>query len=238
MNNIKPTVLVVEDEQYILKIMETLLSANDYRVITAQNGATAKSHVFSYMPDVILLDLGLPDMDGARLLREIREQTRIPVIVVSARNMERDKVLALDNGADDYITKPFSAPELLARMRAVLRRRSAVSEGTADMYTVGGFSIDFVKRVVTVDGQPIRLTQVEYRIVELIAHQPGKVLTYSYIINHIWGPYADAENNRILRVNMSNIRRKIEQDRMAPKYILTEIGIGYRMAEGSSNGEL
>lgn len=229
MNNVKPTVLVIEDEQYISKVLETLLSADGYRVITAQSGAAARAHVFSYMPDVVLLDLGLPDVDGVQLLRELREQTHIPVIVVSARNMERDKVAALDNGADDYITKPFSAPELLARMRAVLRRHT-VAEVQEDFYAVGDFRIDFSKRVVTVGGEAVRLTQVEYRIVELIARQPGKVLTYSHIINHIWGPYADNENNRILRVNMSNIRRKIEQDRMAPKYILTEIGVGYRMA--------
>ena len=230
MNNVKHTVLVIEDEQYISKVLETLLSADGYRVITAQSGAAARAHVFSYMPDVVLLDLGLPDVDGIQLLRELRERIDIPVIVVSARNMEKDKVAALDNGADDYITKPFSAPELLARMRAVLRRHT-VAEVQEDCYTVGDFRIDFSKRVVTVNDEPVRLTQVEYRIVELIARQPGKVLTYSHIINHIWGPYADNENNRILRVNMSNIRRKIEQDRMAPKYILTEIGVGYRMAE-------
>lgn len=230
MSHNKPTILVVEDEQYISKVLETLLSTDGYRVITAQNGAAARSHVFSHMPDLVLLDLGLPDIDGIRLLRELREQISLPVIVVSARNMEQDKVAALDNGADDYITKPFSAPELLARIRAVLRRRSAAAE-PGDAYAVGDFRIDFDKRVVTVAGEVVRLTQVEYRIVELIARQPGKVMTYSHIINHIWGPYADAENNRILRVNMSNIRRKIEQDRMAPKYILTEIGVGYRMAE-------
>ena len=125
MNNVKHTVLVIEDEQYISKVLETLLSADGYRVITAQSGAAARAHVFSYMPDVVLLDLGLPDVDGIQLLRELREQIDLPVIVVSARNMERDKVAALDNGADDYITKPFSAPELLARMRAVLRRHTA-----------------------------------------------------------------------------------------------------------------
>ena len=230
MNNVKHTVLVIEDEQYISKVLETLLSADGYRVITAQSGAAARAHVFSYMPDVVLLDLGLPDVDGIQLLRELRERIDIPVIVVSARNMEKDKVAALDNGADDYITKPFSAPELLARMRAVLRRHT-VAEVQEDFYAVGDFRIDFSKRVGTVNGEAVRLTQVEYRIVELIARQPGKVLTYSHIINHIWGPYADNENNRILRVNMSNIRRKIEQDRLAPKYILTEIGVGYRMAE-------
>ncbi len=230
MNSNKLTVLVIEDEQYITKVLETLLESDGYRVITAQTAAAARNQVFAYMPDIVLLDLGLPDMDGIQLLKKLREQIQIPVIVVSARNMDRDKVVALDNGADDYITKPFSAPVLLARMRAVLRRHTA-AETTEDVYAVGDFRIDFAKRVVTVGGEPVRLTQVEYRIVELIARQPGKVLTYSSIINHIWGPYADAENNRILRVNMSNVRRKIEQDRMAPKYILTEIGVGYRMAE-------
>lgn len=154
----------------------------------------------------------------------------MPVIVVSARSMERDKILALDNGADDYIAKPFSAPELLARIRAVLRRNSsgALNE---DIYAIGRFKIDFSKRTVSVNGESIRLPQVEYRIVELLARNPGKVLTYGYIINNIWGPYADADNNRILRVNMSHIRKKLEPDSMKPQYILTEIGVEYRMAE-------
>lgn len=230
MSGVPSTVLIVEDESYILKVLETILSSDGYRVITAQSAAGARSCISSHMPDLVLLDLGLPDADGIQLLREMRSWARIPVIVVSARNMERDKVAALDNGADDYITKPFSAPELLARMRAVLRRREPSPDGE-DCYSVGGFTIHFSKRSVTVDGVPIRLTPVEYRIVELIARQPGKVMTYSYIINHIWGPYADAENNRILRVNMSNIRRKIEKDSLSPQYILTEIGVGYRMAE-------
>lgn len=230
MNSVKPTILVVEDEQYISRVLTTLLDTGGYRVITAQNGVAARAQVFAHMPELVLLDLGLPDVDGIQLLRELRQQIDIPVIVVSARNLERDKVTALDNGADDYITKPFSAPELLARIRAVLRRRTA-AEGPGDSYTVGELCIDFSRRVVTLSGEPVRLTQVEYRIVELIARQPGKVLTYSHIINQIWGPYADAENNRILRVNMSNIRRKLETDRLSPKYILTEVGVGYRMAD-------
>lgn len=154
----------------------------------------------------------------------------MPVIVVSARSTERDKILALDNGADDYITKPFSAPELLSRIRAVLRRNSSGSVND-DTYCVGDFNIDFNKRIVNVNNETIRLTQVEYRIVELLARNPGKVLTYDYIMSNIWGPYADSENNRILRVNMSHIRKKLEPDSMKPRYILTEIGVGYRMAE-------
>lgn len=230
MSGIKQTILVVEDEGYILKVLTTLLSADGYKVITALTGDTARSAVSSHMPDMVLLDLGLPDMDGIELLREIRGWSKVPVIVVSARQMEEDKVDALDAGADDYISKPFSAPELLARIRAVMRRNSAET-GINDSYSVGDFVIDFGKRMVSVAGEVIKLTQVEYRIVELIARQPGKVMTYSYLINNVWGPYADAENNRILRVNMSNIRKKIEKDSMAPEYILTEIGVGYRMAE-------
>ena len=230
MTNIKKTVLVVEDEGYILRVLETVLSASGYRVLTAGSAAAANTIITSHMPDIVLLDLGLPDMDGVDMLRSMRTWTKVPVIVVSARATEQDKVIALDNGADDYISKPFSAPELLARMRAVFRRNA--SEGTAeDSYAIGDFRIDFARRQVSVGEEQIRLTQVEYRIVELIARQPGRVLTYGYLIEHIWGPYADPDNNRILRVNMSNIRRKIERDTMAPKYILTEIGVGYRMAD-------
>lgn len=226
----KPIILVVEDESYIKKVLETALLAGGYRTISAINGAQARSSISSHMPDMMLLDLGLPDMDGIKLLKELRQWSTMPVIVVSARSTERDKILALDNGADDYIAKPFSAPELLARIRAVLRRNSsgALNE---DIYAIGRFKIDFSKRTVSVNGESIRLTQVEYRIVELLARNPGKVLTYGYIINNIWGPYADADNNRILRVNMSHIRKKLEPDSMKPQYILTEIGVGYRMAE-------
>ena len=209
MSNIKSSILIVEDESYIKKVLETALAAGGYRTISAVTGAQARSAISSHMPDMVLLDLGLPDVDGVKLLKELRQWSAMPVIVVSARSTERDKILALDNGADDYITKPFSAPELLARIRAVLRRNSSGSAND-DTYCV---------------------TQVEYRIVELLARNPGKVLTYDYIMSNIWGPYADSGNNRILRVNMSHIRKKLEPDSMKPRYILTEIGVGYRMAE-------
>ena len=230
MSNIKPSILIVEDESYIKKVLETALAAGGYRTISAVTGAQARSAISSYMPDMVLLDLGLPDMDGVKLLKELRQWSAMPVIVVSARSTERDKILALDNGADDYITKPFSAPELLARIRAVLRSNSSGSAND-DTYCVGDFNIDFNKRIVNINNETIRLTQVEYRIVELLARNPGKVLTYDYIMSNIWGPYADSENNRILRVNMSHIRKKLEPDSMKPRYILTEIGVGYRMAE-------
>ena len=230
MSNIKSSILIVEDESYIKKVLETALAAGGYRTISAVTGAQARSAISSYMPDMVLLDLGLPDMDGVKLLKELRQWSAMHVIVVSARSTERDKILALDNGADDYITKHFSAPELLARIRAVHRRNSSGSAND-DTYCVGDFNIDFNKRIVNVNNETIRLTQVEYRIVELLARNPGKVLTYDYIMSNIWGPYADSENNRILRVNMSHIRKKLEPDSMKPRYILTEIGVGYRMAE-------
>lgn len=230
MSSNKPNILVVEDESYIKKVLETALSAGGYRTLSAENAAQARTAMSSHMPDMVLLDLGLPDMDGLKLLKEFRQWSSSPVIVVSARSTEQDKILALDYGADDYITKPFSAPELLARIRAVLRRNSS-GAATTDVYSVGDFKIDFARRAVSVGNELIRLTQVEYRIVELLARNPGKVLTYGFIISNIWGPYADAENNRILRVNMAHIRKKIESDSMKPKYILTEMGVGYRMAE-------
>ena len=226
----KALILVVEDDRPIRNLIVTTLKTHDYKYITAENGSSAILEASSHKPEIILLDLGLPDMDGVKLLKELRQWSAMPVIVVSARSTERDKILALDNGADDYITKPFSAPELLARIRAVLRRNSSGSAND-DTYCVGDFNIDFNKRIVNINNETIRLTQVEYRIVELLARNPGKVLTYDYIMSNIWGPYADSENNRILRVNMSHIRKKLEPDSMKPRYILTEIGVGYRMAE-------
>ncbi len=223
-------VLIVEDEEYVLHVLKTILGTDGYRILTAKNGESAKMKILTHQPDMILLDLGLPDIDGVDLLKKLRSWTKVPVLVVSARTTEKDKVLALDQGADDYISKPFSSPELLARIRAAFRR-NIIADYVVDTFSVGDFLIDFEKRVVTVKSVPVRLTQIEYQIVELIARQPGKVMTYGYLIKNIWGPYADTQNNRILRVNMSNIRRKIEEDSMNPRYILTEIGVGYRMAE-------
>ena len=226
--NEKTNVLVVEDEAYISRLFDAVLTAAGYRVMSAKNGVCATALLTSNMVDLLLLDLGLPDMDGLEILRNLRAWSDIPVIVVSARGLEKDKVLALDLGADDYITKPFSAPELLARIRAALRR--TVFGVHAETYTVGDLCVDFNKRRITLAGEPVKLTQVEYRIVEMIAKQPGSVLTYAQIIHGVWGPYAPTDDNKILRVNMANIRRKIEDDNVSPKYILTEIGVGYRMA--------
>ena len=187
----------------------------------------------SYHPDVILLDLGLPDMDGTEIIQWLRQNYGTSVLVVSAREEEEEKVRALDLGADDYITKPFGTPELLARIRTALRHQARQESGEdlpRESYHIGDLTIDFKRRQVLLHDELVQLTQTEYKIVELIARRPGRVLTYDYIIRRIWGDYA-VGNNRILRVNMAHIRRKLEENPAEPEYIMTEIGVGYRMAE-------
>lgn len=234
MNN-KVSILIVEDENRISSFMNTILSVNNYHVITATNGKEALALVTSYCPDAILLDLGLPDMDGIHLIKTIREWSQIPIIVVSARDHERDKVEALDLGADDYITKPFGTSELLARIRTALRHaQNRVDKSMAQngCFTTGGLTIDYDKRHILVDGVDVHLTQNEYKIVALLSKYAGRVLTYDYIIKTLWGPHAKYDN-QILRVNMANIRRKIEKNPAEPEYIFTEVGVGYRMVEGN-----
>ena len=185
------------------------------------------------MPDVVLLDLGLPDIDGTRVLTRLRGWYEGPIIIVSARNQEKEKVGALDIGADDYITKPFGTYELMARIRTAIRHSNKILDDHVNNnrpYSAGGLVVDFEKRRVTVNDKEVHLTRVEYKIVSLLAKNSGKVITYDTIINEVWGPYAD-DNNRILRVNMANIRRKIEETPGEPKYIFTELGVGYRMLE-------
>lgn len=230
----KLTALIIEDEKSIRSFIETTLNANGYRVYTAASGQEGLSFATSNCPDVILLDLGLPDIDGLQVIRQVREWSILPIIVISARTQEKEKVTALDAGADDYITKPFGASELLARIRTALRHHhlqaSAPGKTPGPIYQYGGLMIDYEKRLVTLEGQIIHLTQIEYKLVTLLARHSGKVLTYDYIINQIWGPYAD-NNNQILRVNMAHIRRKLEANPAEPQYIFTEIGVGYRMQE-------
>lgn len=227
-------ILVVEDETTIFRVLETILTANDYQVIHAVNGQQALAMASSHCPDLILLDLGLPGMDGTEVIRRLREWSGTPILVVSARDQEEEKVRAFDLGADDYITKPFGTSELLARIRAARRHASQLASERAlvcPSYHYEDFSIDFERRAVTVADEEIHLTQNEYKIVERLARQPGRVLTYATLLHDIWGPYKGSDN-QILRVNMANIRRKLEKNPADPRYILTENGIGYRMAEG------
>ena len=228
-------VLIIEDEEAIINVLASILIANEYIPVIAKNGGQALTMLRSFQPDVILLDLGLPDMDGIDILKKAKESHNCPVLVVSARDKEWEKVEALDLGADDYITKPFGTSELLARIRVALRNRSDGEEKSASekgIYCCGKLRVDLEKHVVTLDNERVHLTKNELRIMELLSRDPGKVLTYDYLIKNIWG--ADMpENNRILRVNMANIRRKLEENPAEPKYIITEIGVGYRLADES-----
>ena len=230
----KYTVLIVEDENNISSFMTTILTANNYNVICAKDGAQAYMMITSYCPDIIILDLGLPDVDGTKIIKSVREWSLVPIIVVSARTHERDKVNALDLGADDYVTKPFGTSELLARVRTALRhvRNREASEGNnqTGSFTNGNLRVDYDKRHVYINGQDARLTQNEFKIVALLAKYVGRVLTYEFLIKNIWGPNFKCDN-QILRVNMANIRRKIEKTPAEPQYIVTEMGVGYRMIE-------
>ena len=227
-------VLIVEDEKSILKLLRTILTANQYDVIEAATGTEALSLINSHCPDLILLDLGLPDMDGNSLLHAVRKWSSTPIIVISARTHELDKVEALDLGADDYITKPFGTSELLARIRMALRHTQTMSQNEqiarTGCFRSGGLTIDYNKYRVYVDGVDAQLTQGEYRIVALLGKHAGRVLTYDFLMKQLWGPNSSGDN-KILRVNMTNIRRKIEKKPSQPKYIFTETGVGYRMAE-------
>ncbi len=231
---IRDKILVVEDEKGIAGFIRAILSAQGYEVIPAANGREALTMIASHCPQLVVLDLGLPDMDGMDLIESVRAWTQTPIVVVSARSYERDKVEALDRGADDYLTKPFGAAELLARVRVALRHaRSGGPKLDGGRFRCGRLCIDYDKHQVLIGGENVRLTQNEYRIVALLGRYAGKVLTYDFIMQELWGPQSRG-NNQILRVNMANIRRKIEENPAQPNYIFTEVGVGYRMAEGES----
>lgn len=232
MNN-KPLILIVEDDEKICNFISAILTSNDYHIIKTNKGKEAISMTASYSPDLILLDLGLPDLDGIEVIKTIRQWTEIPIIVVSARGQEREKVEALDLGADDYLTKPFGTSELLARIRTGIRHSPIgvnVSYLESEKKTVGDLEINYAKRLVSIAGKEVHLTPIEYKIIVLLSKNIGKVLTHDYIMKEIWGPYTN--ERQALRVNMANIRRKLEVNAAEPKYIVTEVGVGYRMVEG------
>lgn len=228
----KINILLIEDNKNTCSFIITFLTRNGYHVTPAYSGREGLSLAAANCPDVILLDLCLPDVDGCEVLTSLRGWNDNPVIVISARETEYDKVQALDLGADDYVTKPFSPAELMARIRASLRHRYTGACGR--IYCALGLRINLETRTVSLDGKIIHLTQVEYQLLSLLAEHSGCVLPYRYIKEAIWGPYAD-DNNQILRVNMANIRRKIEENPARPQYVFTEIGIGYRMRENENS---
>lgn len=229
---IRDRIMIVEDEKSIAGFIKAILSTNDYDAMVVQTGSEAVSMISSHCPDLVILDLGLPDMDGMEIISGVRSWSNLPIIVVSARGNEQDKVSALELGADDYITKPFGAAELLARIRVALRHTRSISTSAANggRFVSGALTVDYDKHQVLISGENARLTQNEFRIVALLSRYAGKVLTYDYIMKELWGPQ-NGGGNQILRVNMANIRRKIEKNPAEPQFIFTEVGVGYRMAE-------
>lgn len=229
----KPLILVVEDDKPIRNFVCVSLEAEGYKCVETQHGKTAISLVSAHNPDIIIIDLGLPDIDGIDVIATVRPLTNAAIIVVSARGHELEKVEALDRGADDYLTKPFSVVELLARIRVALRhsyQRSQTESESSPVFVNGDLKIDFEKRRIFLLDEEIHLTPFEYKLMALMAKYAGRVLTHKFILQEIWGTFS-GNDTQSLRVFMANIRRKIEKDPAQPRYILTEVGVGYRLAE-------
>ena len=227
----KPLVLVVEDDRPVRNLIVTTLKSHDYRYLTAENGKTAIMEASSHNPDIVLLDLGLPDIDGTEVITNIRGWSNMPIIVISARSEDSDKITALDAGADDYLTKPFSVEELLARLRVTQRRLlllKSSNDAGKPVFQNGELKIDYAASCVYLKGEEMHLTPIEYKILCLLSHNVGKVLTHTYITMQIWG--SSRENDiASLRVFMATLRKKLEPEKTSPQYIQTHIGIGYRM---------
>ncbi len=227
MNN-KTNILVVEDDRQIRKLMSTTLSANGYNIECTSDGGQAVMALSTGSFDIVLLDLGLPDMDGVTVIKKIREWSSIPIIVVSARGEDSDKISALDNGADDYLTKPFSIEELMARIRVAQRRISKISEDSGSVFKNGDLVVDYPAGTAYLNDEELSLTPIEYKLLTLLSKNAGKVLTHTYITDKIWGNSIDSDVAS-LRVFMASLRKKIEKDTAHPEYIQTHIGTGYRM---------
>lgn len=227
-----PIILIVEDEKPIVRFLKASLREEDFRITVAETGRQAQMMINSQPPDLIILDLGLPDMNGVQIIDQVRQWSQLPIVILSARDQERDKVDALDRGADDYLTKPFSVAELLARVRVALRHRAhnVTGEERADAkFESDDLRIDLTARQVSVAGEEVHLTPIEYRLLTTLIAHPGKVLTHRMLLREVWGP-GHADEVHQLRVHMANLRRKIEAEPAQPRYILTEQGVGYRFA--------
>ncbi|WP_409228323.1 response regulator [Gudongella sp. SC589] len=223
-------ILIIEDDKYISNFIEVSLKKDDYEVITANSAADGLFKFSSYKPEIIILDLGLPDRDGLEIIRDLREFSNIPIIVVSARGLERDKIEALDLGASDYVTKPFFMGELMARIRVIERFISNLGVDDPVIFQCDYLMVDFEKRKVQIHGEDIHLTPLEYKLLRLLIDNRGKVLTHNYIIRHVWG-YSGENDTKSLRVIMANLRRKIEKDNTSHRFIVTEVGVGYRFTD-------
>ena len=229
----QPLILIVDDEKSIRSFLQVSLETQGYKCIDADSGSSALMLAVSHNPDILILDLGLPDMDGVDVIKKLRAMTQMPIIMVSARGHDREKVEALDAGADDYLTKPFSVPELLARIRVILRHKflaGASDEQENAPFKIGDLIIDEDKHRVWLNDEEIRLTPNEYKVLALLAKYHGKVLTHRFIIENVWGGMI-SDDTQSLRVCMGNLRRKLREDPAQPRYIITEIGVGYRLAD-------
>ncbi|MGB7604810.1 MAG: response regulator transcription factor [Lutisporaceae bacterium] len=229
----EPLILIVDDEKSIRSFLRVSIESQGYKCIDTDNGSSALMLAVSHNPDIIILDLGLPDMDGVEVIKKLRTMSQMPIIIISARGHEREKVEALDAGADDYLTKPFSVSELLARIRVILRHKSIenISNETENLiFKVKDLIIDTDKYRVWLNNQEIRLTPNEYKVLVLLAKNQGKVLTHRFITEHVWGGMI-SDDTQSLRVCMGNLRRKLGEDPSQPKYIITEIGVGYRFTD-------
>ena len=224
-----PLILLIEDELPIQRFLRATLPAHGYRLLEASTGSDGLARAADYSPEVVLLDLGLPDIDGLEVTRRIREWSAVPIIVISARGQEQDKVAALDAGADDYLTKPFGTPELLARIRVALRHK-ALAGGAAlePVFTVGELRVDLAGRHVFVAEREVHLTPIEYKLLTTLVRHAGKVVTHRQLLNEVWGPHHQ-EQAHYVRVYMAQLRRKIEADPARPRYLQTETGVGYRL---------
>jgi two-component system, OmpR family, KDP operon response regulator KdpE len=222
------SILAIDDEPQMLRFLRNSLASTEYRFYEAATGEAGIAATMSHRPDVILLDLGLPDLDGIEVTRRLREWTETPIIVLSARGQDQDKVAALDAGADDYLTKPFSLPELLARVRVAERHADQQNEKKDDVFTLANLRVDFVRRIVTLAGEEVRLTPIEYKLLTTLARKAGKVLTYQQLLKEVWGPRY-ATQRQYLHVYMGHLRSKLEQVPARPRFLVTEPGVGYRL---------
>jgi two-component system KDP operon response regulator KdpE len=227
-SSVPATVVLIEDDREIRHWLRVVLEAEGYRLCFAEAGEQGLTETAARQPDLVLLDLGLPDLDGVEVIRRIREWSKVPIVVISARGQEQDKVDALDAGADDYVSKPFGTKELLARMRVALRHAALQDGAESAVYETGKLRVDLAARLVSLDGKEVHLTPNEYKLLAALVHHAGKVLTHRHLLKEVWGPNF-VEHTNYLRVHMSQLRRKIEAEPARPRYILTESGVGYRL---------
>jgi len=225
-------VLLIEDEAPIRKFLRAALEGQGYTVVETASGKDGLTQAATRVPDLVLLDLGLPDVDGFEILRRIREWSGLPIIVLTARGQDGDKVRALDAGADDYVTKPFSMPELLARMRTALRHRAQADDDGGSIIEIDRLRMDLAGHEVTLGGAAVQLTPIEFRLLATLARHAGRVLTHDFLLREVWGPSAVGQHH-YLRVYMAQLRRKIEPDPARPRFLLTELGVGYRLRDSS-----